>query len=84
MTSVACVLNEKGLLPLSRDIAKVVIIGPHADDVAAGFTTYTYLDGLKMMEARATGGEIAMAGIDLGGARRPRREPRPRPSWDRC
>ena len=71
MTSVACVLNEKGLLPLSRDIAKVAIIGPHADDVAAGFTTYTYLDGLKMMEARATGGEIAMAGIDLGGGAPP-------------
>jgi hypothetical protein len=27
--------NEKGLLPLSRDIAKIAIIGPHADDVAA-------------------------------------------------
>ena len=24
--------NEKGLLPLSRDIAKIAIIGPHADE----------------------------------------------------
>jgi hypothetical protein len=71
VTSVACVPNEKGLLPLSRDIAKIAIIGPHADDVAAGFTTYTYLNGLKMMEARASGGEIAMAGIDLGGGAPP-------------
>jgi beta-glucosidase len=69
--SVTLLKNEKGLLPLSRDIAKIAIIGPHADDVAAGFTTYTYLDGLKMMEARATGGDIAMAGIDLGGGAPP-------------
>jgi hypothetical protein len=39
----------------------------HADDVAAGFTTYTYPAALKMMHARATGGDIAMAGVDLGG-----------------
>ena len=39
--------------------------------MAAGFTTYTYLDGLKMMHARATGGEIAMAGVDLGGGAPP-------------
>jgi beta-xylosidase len=37
--------NEKGLLPLSRDIAKVAIIGPHADDMAAGFTTYSIWTG---------------------------------------
>jgi beta-xylosidase len=69
--SVTLLKNEQGLLPLSRDIAKIAIIGPHADDVAAGFTTYTYLDGLKMFEARATGGDIAMAGIDLGGGAPP-------------
>ena len=71
MTSVACGPNEKGFLALSRDIAKIAIIGPHADDVAAGFTTYTYLGGLKMMEARAYGGEIAMAWIDPGGGAPP-------------
>jgi beta-glucosidase len=69
--SVTLLKNDKGLLPLSRDIAKIAIIGPHADDVAAGFTTYTYLAGLKMFEARATGGDIAMAGIDLGGGAPP-------------
>jgi beta-xylosidase len=69
--SVTLLKNETGLLPLSRDIAKIAIIGPHADDVAADFTTYTYPGGLKMFEARATGGEIAMAGIDLGGGARP-------------
>jgi beta-glucosidase len=69
--SVTLIKNEKNLLPLSRDIAKIAIIGPHADDVEAGFTTYTYPAGLKMMYARATGGDIAMAGIDLGGGAPP-------------
>jgi beta-glucosidase-like glycosyl hydrolase len=64
--SVTLLKNEKGLLPLSRDIAKIAIIGPHADDVEAGFTTYTYPSALKMMHARATGGETVMAGMDLG------------------
>ena len=63
--------NDKGLLPLSRDIAKIAIIGPHADDVASGFATYTYPAALKMMHARATGGDIAMAGVDLGGGASP-------------
>ena len=65
--SVTLLKNEKNLLPLSRDIAKIAIIGPHADDMEAGFTTYTYPAALKMMHARATGGDIAMAGVDLGG-----------------
>ena len=69
--SVTLLKNEKGLLPLSRDIAKIAIIGPHADDVAIGFSTYTYPAGLKMMHARSTGGDIAMAGVDLGGGAPP-------------
>ena len=69
--SVTLLKNEKGLLPLSRDIAKIAIVGPHADDVEVGFTTYTYPAALKMMHARATGGDIAMAGIDLGGGAPP-------------
>ena len=59
--------REKGLLPLGRDIARIAIVGPHADDVEAGFSTYMYSTALKMMHARATGGDIAMAGVDLGG-----------------
>ena len=65
--SVTLLKNESGLLPLSRDVAKIAIIGPHADDVEAGFATYMYSTALKMMQARATGGDIAMAGVDLGG-----------------
>jgi beta-glucosidase len=63
--------NDKGRLPFSRHIAKIAIVGPHADDVAVGFPTCTYPDGMKMMHARATGGDIAMAGIDLGGSAPP-------------
>ena len=63
--------NEKGLLPLSRDIAKIAIIGPHADDVETGFPTYTFPAALKMLHARATGADIAMAGVDLGGGAPP-------------
>jgi beta-xylosidase len=40
--SVTLLKNDNGLLPLSRDITKLAIIGPHADDVAAGFPTYTF------------------------------------------
>jgi beta-xylosidase len=69
--SVTLLKNANGLLPLSRDIAKIAIVGPHADDVEAGFTTYTYPSALKMMHARATGGDIAMAGVDLGGGAPP-------------
>jgi beta-glucosidase len=64
--SVTLLKNEKGLLPLSRETAKIAIIGPHADDVAIGFPTYTFPSALKMSHARATGGDIAMAGVDLG------------------
>ena len=66
--SVTLLKNDKGLLPLSRDIARIAIVGPHADDVEAGFTTYMYSAALKMTHARATGGDIAMAGVELGGA----------------
>jgi beta-xylosidase len=69
--SVTLLRNENGLLPLSRDIAKIAVIGPHGDDVEIGFTTYTYPSALKMMHARATGGDIAMAGVDLGGGAPP-------------
>jgi beta-xylosidase len=64
--SVTLLKNEQGLLPLSRDIRKIAIIGPHADDVEIGFPTYTFPAALKMSHARATGADIAMAGVDLG------------------
>ena len=75
--SVTLLKNDNGLLPLNRDIRKIAVIGPHADDVEAGFTTYMYPAVLKMMHARATGGDIAMAGVDLGGPQQSARAPSP-------
>lgn len=69
--AVTLLKNEDGLLPLDRAVTRIAIVGPHADDVEAGFTTYTYPAALKMMHARATGGDIAMAGVDLGGGAPP-------------
>ncbi len=65
--AVTLLKNDGHLLPLSRDLRRIAVVGPHADDVAAGFSTYTYADAVKMFEARATGGEMAMAGMELGG-----------------
>lgn len=65
--AVTLLKNDDDLLPLSRDVGRVAVIGPHADDVAAGFSTYTFADAIKMIEARATGREIAMAGMEVGG-----------------
>lgn len=65
--AVTLLKNDGDLLPLSRDLRRVAIVGPHADDVAAGLSTYTYADAVKMFAARASGGEIAMAGMEIGG-----------------
>jgi beta-glucosidase len=62
--SVTLLKNEEGLLPLSRDIAKVAVIGPHAEGVVVGFPAYTYPAALKQLQGKASGGgESAMAGI---------------------
>ena len=66
--SVTLLKNERDLLPLSRDIAKVAVIGPHADGVEVGFPAYTYPAALKLLHDRATGGES----LDGGGRRRRR------------
>ncbi|KUI20369.1 glycosyl hydrolase [Mycobacterium sp. GA-1285] len=65
--AVTLLKNDDDLLPLSTDAGRVAVIGPHADDVASGFSTYTFADAVKMLQARATGGEISMAGMELGG-----------------
>jgi beta-glucosidase-like glycosyl hydrolase len=64
--SVTLLKNEGSLLPLSRDITNVAVIGPHADSTMVGFPAYTYPAALAMIRARFTGEEIAMAGADTG------------------
>jgi hypothetical protein len=58
--------NENNLLPLSRDVRNVAVIGPFADSTIVGFPAYTYPAALPIIRARFTGEEIAMAGADPG------------------
>jgi beta-xylosidase len=62
--SVTLLKNEKGLLPLSHDIANVAVIGPHADSTIVGFPAYTYPAALQMLRTMFAGGETSMAGTD--------------------
>jgi beta-glucosidase len=64
--SVTLLKNERGLLPLGRDIAKVAVIGPHADTTLVGFPAYTYPAGVELLVARIGGAETSMAGADAG------------------
>lgn len=66
--SVTLLKNEKGLLPLRRDVKRIAIIGPHADSAAIGFAAYTYPAALRMLQGMLGGGETSMAGVgDSGG-----------------
>jgi beta-glucosidase len=70
--SVTLLKNQDGLLPLSPDVAKVAVIGPHADSRVVGFPAYTYPAGLQMLLGRIGGGEASMAGADASDAFLPR------------
>ena len=41
---------------LVHDIAKVAVIGPHAEGVVVGFPAYTYPAALKQLQGKASGG----------------------------
>jgi beta-xylosidase len=65
--SVTLLKNENALLPLSRDIREIAIIGPYADSIAVGFPAYTYPAALQQLRGRASGsGETSMAGVESG------------------
>jgi beta-xylosidase len=66
--SVTLLKNERGLLPLSRDVKNVAVIGPHADRTVVGFPAYTYPAGVELLVARIGGAETSMAGADAGEA----------------
>jgi beta-glucosidase-like glycosyl hydrolase len=66
--SVTLLKNEKGLLPITRDIKKVAVIGPHADSTVVGFPAYTYPAALQMLRSMFAGGETSMAGADSSSA----------------
>ena len=66
--SVTLLKNEQGVLPLSRDVRSIALIGPHADSTLVGFPAYTYPAGLQMLLGRIGGGEATMAGADASDA----------------
>lgn len=70
--SVTLLKNDNNILPLSRDIRKVAVIGPHADRTVVGFPAYTYPAALQMLLGRISGGESSMAGADASEAFLPR------------
>ncbi len=66
--SLTLLQNEASVLPLSTDVRRIAIVGPHADEVGFAFPGYTYPVALAMLGAMMAGGEGAMAGLDaLGG-----------------
>ncbi|WP_203546892.1 glycoside hydrolase family 3 N-terminal domain-containing protein [Mesorhizobium sp. AA22] len=65
--SVTLLKNENGLLPLSRDITNIAIIGPHADSTVIGLPAYTYPAALGLLGVMMGGGETSMAGVGDSG-----------------
>jgi beta-glucosidase len=61
--SVTLLKNENNPLPLSRDVKKVAVIGPHADTVMVGFPQYTYPAALPMLRVAVKIGAFPMPGV---------------------
>jgi beta-xylosidase len=55
--------NDDGLLPLGRDVARIAVIGPHADSTMVGFPHYTYPAGVPMIRVAAKLGFFPMPGV---------------------
>ena len=50
--------NEGSVLPLSKDVKKIAVIGPHADNVRSFFGTFSYPATLDMTMAREEDGQV--------------------------
>jgi beta-glucosidase len=61
--SLVLLKNEGALLPLSKDVGVVAVIGPHADSVRSLFANYTYPAAVEMIKARMLQRE-AMASME--------------------
>lgn len=64
--SITLLSNDRGVLPLPRDIARIAVVGPHADDVSGAFGAYTYPGSVAMMRALASGRSAAIQGFEPG------------------
>jgi beta-glucosidase len=61
--SVTLLKNDGDLLPLTRDLRMVAVIGPHADSTMVGFPHYTYPAALPMLEVAVKLGMFPMPGV---------------------
>ena len=50
--------NEHETLPLSKDVKKIAVIGPHADSLRSYFGTFSYPASLDMTMAREEDGQV--------------------------
>lgn len=50
--------NDGNVLPLSRDVKKVAVIGPHADNIRSLFGTFSYPAVLDMTMSREEDGQV--------------------------
>lgn len=64
-------LRNDAVLPLSKKIRRIAVVGPHANNVSVGFPAYTYLAGLGLMGAVDTGDSVNMAGLEDAGSGMP-------------
>jgi beta-xylosidase len=61
--SVTLLKNDNDVLPLSRDIARIAVIGPHADSTVVGFPHYTYPAAIPMLGVAVKLGMFPMPGV---------------------
>lgn len=69
--SLTLLKNDGSILPLSTQVRRIAIVGPHANEVGFAFPGYTYPVGLAMLGAMMGGGDGAMAGLDALGSEMP-------------
>jgi beta-glucosidase len=61
--SVTLLKNDKNLLPISREVKRIAVIGPHADSAVVGFPQYTYPAALPMLRIAVKLGMFPMPGV---------------------
>lgn len=58
LESVILLKNENHILPLSKEVKKIAVIGPHADCLRSWFGTFSYPASLDMTMARDEDGQV--------------------------
>ncbi len=69
--SITLLQNKGDLLPLSRNLKRIAIVGPHADSVDAAFADYTYPATLSTLRDIMMGQGVGMIMVGLDGENLP-------------